>query len=70
LVAEERYRQIPLGDIALGDLHYRITPELIAEIAFAHHGLHALEFGKKASTNLGTIQTAGMHLPQTSACKV
>jgi hypothetical protein len=41
----------------LGDLCHRVPLELFTEIGFAHHGLLASKLGKKASINLGAIQT-------------
>jgi hypothetical protein len=48
-----RYRIAPLGD-----LKHRVTFEIVAEIGLAHNGLLASNLGKKASINLGAIQTA------------
>ncbi len=41
----------------LGDLAHRVALELVGEIASAHKGLLASKLGKKASTNLGAIQS-------------
>src|SRR5690606_32924780 len=40
-----------------GDLRDSIALELVTEIAGPHHGLLASSLGKKASTNLGAIQS-------------
>ncbi|MFN3910735.1 hypothetical protein, partial [Hyphomonas sp.] len=41
-----------------GDLGHRIPLEIVAETTFAHDGLLASNLGKKASTNLGAIQSS------------
>ncbi len=48
----------------LGNLQHRVSLEIVTEIGVAHHGLLASNLGKKASTNLGAIQSAAM--PQDS----
>jgi hypothetical protein len=43
---------------SLRDLTHGVTLKLFAEIRFAPDALPASKLGKKASTNLGAIQTA------------
>ncbi|MHA6732046.1 hypothetical protein, partial [Devosia sp. A369] len=50
----------------LGDLTNRVPLEIVAEIGFAHVGLLASKLGRKASTNLGAIQSAHANTPLTS----
>ena len=50
----------PLQPVApLGDLRDRVTLEIVREMSGPHHGLLASKLGKKASKNLGAIQTEG-----------
>ncbi|MDA1357928.1 MAG: hypothetical protein O3A94_16895, partial [Proteobacteria bacterium] len=40
-----------------GDLNHRVPFEIVTETGFTHHGLLTSNLGKKASTNLGAIQS-------------
>lgn len=44
---------------SLRDLTHGVTLKIFAEIRFAHDALPASKLGKKASTNLGAIQSDG-----------
>ena len=57
LTDPEPLRNLCNGIAPLGDLRDRIALELISEIARPHPGLLASKLGKKASKNLGAIQT-------------
>lgn len=57
LTDAEPLRDLRNGIASLGNLRDRVTLEIIAEMTRPHHGLLASKLGKKASTNLGAIQT-------------
>ena len=57
LAHAEALRNLRNRITSLGDLANSVALKLFGEIRFAHDALPASKLGKKASTNLGAIQT-------------
>ncbi|WP_164882457.1 hypothetical protein [Paenirhodobacter populi] len=66
--ATAEYTGCPSGS-PLGDLCHRITPELVAEVASAHHGLLASKLAKKVPETYLAATTPG-RMPRQKAYRL